>query len=108
MRFIGNICDDEYLLENDIKGILIFGAGSAGDKVRKSLEEMKIADKIVAFCDNGKSRWGEYKDGIEILMPEKAFKIYKDYEYIIASTYDKEIAEQLCEAGIRNIHLSIF
>ena len=44
-------------------------------------------------------------DAFEIISPEKLAEQYKHIPVVIASTFDKEILEQLDGLGIKNIHI---
>lgn len=84
--------------------VFLFGASSAGEKVKKILENKKIF--ITAFVDNNISKQGEKLGGIEIIS-YKTFcgllKINEKYVVQITSVYENEIAGQLEEIGANYI-----
>lgn len=106
MVFIGYIEDDEILCQSKNE-IIIFGAGNTGKNIFQKLVKMGIGNRVIAFADNAESLWNTFKDGKKIVKPGEAFVEYKDAEFVIASIYDKEIAEQLANNNIANVHLAI-
>jgi FlaA1/EpsC-like NDP-sugar epimerase len=107
MVFIGYIEDDELLLNTNNK-IIIFGAGNIGNMILEKLDTLGIADRVVGFTDNSQGLWNKSKDGKIIIKPCEAFEQYHDCEFIIAcASYQKEIAKQLVDNDIINIHLAI-
>ncbi|KEI97155.1 capsular biosynthesis protein [Clostridium botulinum A2B7 92] len=80
--------------------IIIFGCGSFGERVYNNLKEDY---DIEYFCDNNKDRWGKKFCGKKIISPEKLIEMQNNIQVIVASTYYKEILEQLLKMGIKNI-----
>ena len=54
--------------------VVLFGAGSLGRKVLKSLRSIGV--EPLAFADNGQSKWGSQVDGIPVLSPKDAAAQY--------------------------------
>lgn len=80
--------------------VILFGCGSLGVN---TYHKLKNRYHIQAFIDNDKNKWGKQVEGLEVIsvdtLPE-----YKDkYKIIIASTYYREILEQLLNMNVNNI-----
>jgi len=82
---------------NGIIKLLIFGAGSGGNKVTDKLDINNT--KVIGFIDNDKNKIGKKINGIDILMPEDITSCNYDF-IIIASIYEQEIYSQLIDLGI--------
>ncbi|MET7045832.1 DEAD/DEAH box helicase, partial [Clostridium botulinum] len=80
------------------KNIVIFGAGSFGEKVYTVLKDNF---NIIYFCDNDSSKWNTEFCGILVISPEKLKKL-KEHSIIVASTYYKEILAQLDNMNIED------
>ncbi|OAM92862.1 Lipopolysaccharide biosynthesis protein, LPS:glycosyltransferase [Pelosinus fermentans] len=77
--------------------IIIFGAGSAGEKVCRNLPA-----QIEYFVDNGQAKWGDYLNGIPIRSPECLLnEDIKSVIIIVASQYHSEISKQLLNMGFK-------
>ena len=87
----------EYILENNIKPV-VFGCGSHGRMVVDMLKNSGVEIKFLA--DNNKNIWGHKVKGIVVQSPDK---ISKDDFVIIASSWWKEIREQLISKGINKL-----
>jgi len=89
--------------------VYLFGASSAGIRVKKILEKCGVS--IVAFIDNNPNKVGMELDGAEILSYAAACSLLKEQEsYIIqiTSTYEREIAKQLEQEQLTYIFYSEF
>lgn len=96
MRYIA--CTETEFLDNiKKKKIIIFAASGAAKKI---IWNYKLFNKIIFFVDNDSSKWNSTFsiNGIEfpVYSPEILKKTdMKNYIIVIASTYGREIAEQL-------------
>ena len=77
--------------------IILFGAGRCG---RLALNQ--YGDKVEFFVDNNKEIQGKYIHGIKVISFEQLLSIYKDYEIVISTKYEKKIISLLEEHGITN------
>lgn len=94
--FFSKIDKDLSIYKNN--DVFLFGASSAGKKVKQILENNKIL--ITAFVDNNTNKQGEKLDGIEIISYKTLcglLKTNKKYIIQITSVYENEIAAQLEE-----------
>lgn len=62
---------------------VIFGAGSDGKVLKRGLEE-HYSVQICAVCDNDRSKWGDWIDGIRIISPQELKQM--NYETIFICT----------------------
>lgn len=76
--------------------ITVFGAGSFGEAIISILNKYGI--KVDFVFDNDANKWGREIRGITIKNPKQ---IDESTYVVIASTWSKEIAEQLEKAGLR-------
>lgn len=104
IKYIGYILEDNVLIESN-EQFIIFGTGKKAIYVYDNLRKIGQTSKLLAFCDNNKSKHGMKIDAFEIISPEKLAEQYKHIPVVIASTFDKEILEQLDGLGIKNIHI---
>ena len=78
--------------------IVIYGAGENGSKLYE-----EIGDQCVCFADGDSSKWGK-KKGVDVVSPEKAIAMSRNYPIVIAvsrqNTYD--VMHMLYENGARN------
>lgn len=83
--------------------IVIFGIGNTGkDFYKKMKMSMDIyTDNIVAFSDNNQNLWGTYYEEIPIMPPYKITGCSFDI-VVIASGFEQDIYNQLCEYGFKN------
>ncbi len=104
MIYIGSLNYDEQLRK--AKGIIIFGGGSMLGRLLERMEQMKLADKIVAVCDNSISlqKQGEIS-AIPVLSPDYACEKYRDMDFIVYNRYFMEICEQLQKCCVTRTHL---
>jgi len=93
--------DDEKLFDNlsmctNEKEIFIFGAGSFGERVLEHLNNHSI--KLSAFIDNDLNKRGQLLSNVKVVslddLPTNMF-------IIIASTWHKEIKQQLTDKGLK-------
>jgi len=88
----------EYLKD---KSVVVFGAGIIGKRVCKQLLDQKIS--VCYFCDNDPVKRNKIQNGIEILsLTDLLKKNISKYIIVIASTYIREIKEQIVKSGIMN------
>lgn len=87
---------------NKEKRLIIFGTGGAA----KQLVGSQQGTPIDYYVDNDKSKWGTSINDCSIKSPEMLLVEPKDkIAIIVASTFYKEISEQLSDMGfIENIH----
>lgn len=89
--------------------VFLFGASSAGIRVKTILENFGIS--IKAFVDNSIEKQGRYLENVEIIsfsaLRDMALENQK-YIIQIASVYEKEIARQLEEKNLKYISYSEF
>ncbi len=67
----------------DVKGIIIFGSGHDGRRIKKILEDCKYFPKM--FCDSDVAKVGKKIDGIEVISINTLVRKYFDYLVIIGS-----------------------
>lgn len=80
--------------------VVIFGAGKVGRFLAVRIRSVD-QKKLVAYCDNAKDLQGRFCQGVSILSPEEAVRIYPNAVYIIAGKRDeKEMKEKLQENGV--------
>lgn len=93
---------NDILSLNHEKKLIVFGTGGAA----KQLIGAYPGVTIDYFVDNDKSKWGTYINGCSIKSPEVLLTEPKDkITVIVASTFYKEISEQLSSMGfIENIN----
>ncbi|WP_313892571.1 glycosyltransferase [Psychrobacillus sp.] len=80
------------------KNIVIFGAGSSGDKTMKFLKAFQL--DLKCFSDNDKSKWNDKLKGIEVINPLELIETKDENVVIISSIYEQEIKEQLLSYGL--------
>lgn len=82
--------------------VVIFGSGSAGIRIYNILKSFGI--EVVAFCDNNQSKWGSSLLNLPIISVNELENLSKAKDILvqIGSTYEKDIAAQLEELGIKN------
>lgn len=106
IKYIGDILYDEYLFTKDIK-IVIFGAGRYGKRVLEYLEQKRVKDYVICFCDSDSSLGNVDIMGIPVWEPIEVCKKYPDADYIISGRYSREMFNFLNEYHINNIHILI-
>lgn len=79
-----------------IYDIVIFGCGSASQKLSKSLNENI---NIVCYLDNNKSMWGKIFNNKSVCNPSEIRNIEYDY-IVIASQFNNDIFIQLIEYNV--------
>lgn len=85
---------DNVLEKIYVKGIIIFGCGHDGIRIRKVLENCNYFPKY--FCDSDKAKVGMEIGGIEVLDVEDLIKKYNDYLVILGSAkYAEEMYQFL-------------
>ncbi len=72
--------------------IIVFGTGSAYNKIKQGLDYSKVS--IKAFADNNEAVWEQLCEGTLVIDPKQILGYDFDY-VIIASSYYEEITEQL-------------
>jgi|GEM_PF-2296451 len=97
--YINNDIDYIKYLKN--KDVVIFGAGSFGRRVSKKFITKKI--NVIYFCDNDKAKKKQVINEIEVLnFDDLLKKKLSNYMIVIASTYEREIKEQLLNNNVFN------
>ncbi|WP_017756438.1 FkbM family methyltransferase [Calidifontibacillus oryziterrae] len=79
------------------KDVYVFGAGLAGNKVKKAIEGMA---NVHAFIDNDEKKVNTCIDGIKVMGFQE--REIKDMQIIIASQWYKEIIRQLNDEDFYN------
>jgi len=88
--------------ENKPKAV-VFGAGGFGKSfVNNCLDKYDF----IAFCDNDKSKIGNFLNGLSIIRPEDIFFQVFDL-VIVASMWDREIFKQLTDMGLKEDKIHI-
>lgn len=89
----------DQMSDDNLRGIILFGAGIAGKRIAKSLPILSDGKYAVSyFCDNNKC--GEIIDGIKVLPVNDVVQNYQDYLVIIASyRYADSIYDELLLKG---------
>lgn len=83
------------------KGVILFGCGSAGCKIKKILE--RFGKDIICFVDNNKDKWGSSCYGIPVRSIKEMLSILnenEDFVIQIASEFSDIIEKQLLELGV--------
>lgn len=75
--------------------IVIFGTGKLYKEFKKKVNSK---DKIIAFLDNDKEKWGKKLDGIYIYSPQHINRLSYD-EIVLVSQYAVNMKKQLIELG---------
>lgn len=84
------------------KPVVLFGAAKMGVIYADLCNKNKI--KVLAFCDNDKSKYKSLIKNIEVISPDVLKdKCGKNVQIIITSLYDDEINKQLSKLGFKNI-----
>lgn len=103
MVYIGSLTYDYQIKES--KGIIIFGGGTMLTHLLKKLEQMDVAEKIIAICDSDISMQGREIAGMPVLSPMQAYERYRNFDFIVYNQYFMEICKQLKINDIPRIHL---
>lgn len=84
-----------------MKKYVLFGAGVYAGKAIALLGK----EEIEMILDNDSTKWGSDIEGIPVCSPEEKKELLSDCQVIVAVSqkYQREIVEQLRQAGIRNI-----
>lgn len=77
------------------QNIIIFGASDSGSWAANLLRQHNIFPKC--YCDNSPRKWGEFKNGLCIRSYEDAMQEYNDAAICIASMWQEDIYNQICE-----------
>jgi len=84
------------------KPVVLFGAAKMGVIYADLCKKNKI--KVLAFCDNDKSKYKSLIKKIEVISSDVLKDKYgKNIQIIITSLYDDEINKQLLKLGFKNI-----
>lgn len=100
--FFSKIDKDLNIYRNN--DVFLFGASSAGKKVKQILENQRIY--ITAFVDNSVNKQGKKLDGTKIIScTELCMLLKRNKKYIvqITSVYENEIARELKEVNVNYI-----
>lgn len=83
-------------LAGDAAGrIVLFGAGNLGRKALRGLREEGV--EPLAFSDNAKHLWGQSIDGIPVLSPRDAARIYGDNAVFVLTIWRGETDESMAD-----------
>lgn len=82
--------------------VIIWGASGAGERIYKLLRGYQI--DIAYFCDKDHNKWGTEFCGLKVISPVELDRLYTSKPCVvqIASSWEKEIAEELLKTGIEN------
>lgn len=87
--------------------IVIFGCGRNGDRCFSFCDEHNIA--VAMFCDNNSALWGKRHHGYEVCCPAELTGKYSGMKVLIStSKYEKDIQNQLAEAGVKEDHIILW
>ena len=79
--------------------IVVFGCGNIGTLLMQHFDN--YIDQVVCLCDNNDKRWGENRNGINVISPVEAAENYSEALFIIAiARGTDEIQAQLMSLGI--------
>ncbi len=82
--------------------IVVFGTGHLGTVALSGLRGAGV--EPLAFCDNNSRLWGSHKDGVVVLSPAEAAKLYNDSAAFVVSIYNSTAPRrQLQELGCTRI-----
>lgn len=86
--------------------VVLFGSGNLGRRAADALRGIGIAP--LAFSDNNQARWGTQIDGLEVLSPREAAKLYASDSTFLITIWNEfhwftETAEQLRSYGCDQI-----
>ena len=85
-------------MKNKRKQIVIFGAGTTGQRIYYALKDVS---EIVGFLDNDETKWGKKIDNISILGNADVIHELSFDELVICSlTWLQNIREELLLAGV--------
>ncbi len=86
--------------------LIIFGTGSASQRIFHFFNEKSIKFNIKYFVDNNQSKWEQYFFSKKICEPKKLLQERKESIFVIvASSYYTEIKAQLERMGfLENVH----
>ncbi len=82
-----------------MQDVILFGASNRGII---ALNALKPQYNIKCFCDNDKSKWGTYVNGVEVVSPDQ-IKNMNNPKVIITSQYADQITDQLDTMGVNPI-----
>lgn len=83
----------EYLLNNNIKECIVYGAGEMGQSLVKMLLACDI--KVVKIVDRNKNLWGETIEGIEIISFAESKELNTNIYVIASQAYVQEIKDYI-------------
>lgn len=75
--------------------LIIFGAGDSGAWAYQLLIKYDICP--AAYCDNGRRKWGEVKNGLLIDSFENTISRYPNAAICVASMWNEEIEKQIIQ-----------
>jgi FkbM family methyltransferase len=86
----------------DTRPVVLFGSGALGQRTAAALG--RAARLPVAFADNNKDKWGTTIDGLPILSPQSAAKLYGATAIFVITIYNgAAVRAQVGELGCANI-----
>jgi FkbM family methyltransferase len=96
----------EEALSNFQSRVVLFGAGGLGRRAAKALESIGV--RPLAFSDNNLERWGKEIDGILVLPPTEAARLYGGEAAFLLTIWNpfhwfSETAKQLQGYGCQQI-----
>ena len=82
--------------------VVIFGTGQLGRFVLPALRRAGL--DALAFCDNNPSRWGTEIDGVNVVSPSGALRMYGENACFLVAIYNSSVPRrQLRDLGCRRI-----
>jgi FlaA1/EpsC-like NDP-sugar epimerase len=91
------------LKKDNIKNILLYGAGVVGGIVLKVLKDENI--NIVGFLDDSSLKQGDKLQGIDIYSPEKAKELIYDALIIASFRKSESILQKAIEKNLQKLYV---
>jgi len=96
----------EDLLSSQSQRVVLFGAGNLGKQAAAALRGIGI--EPLAFSDNSPSRWGATLDGLQILEPAEAARLYGTNSTFLVTIWNafhwfRETKQQLSSLGCSQV-----
>ncbi|MGY4686693.1 MarR family transcriptional regulator [Petrotoga mexicana DSM 14811] len=91
------------LKKDNLKDILLYGAGVVGGIVLKVLKDENI--NIIGFLDDSPSKQGDKLQGIDIYPPEKAKELTYDALIIASFRKSEKILEKATERNLEKLYV---
>jgi|GEM_PF-1142333 len=92
----------KFLTENTGGEIVLFGAGEFGMKALSYLKGKNV--KVSFFSDNSALKIGRQFCGLQVIEPGSILKRCANPRVIITTVNHKQVANQLCQLGVKSVH----